>query len=115
MASGDRAHVSLDDGAKDEIGALAHAFNVMVHELNRLAAERDRLAETERERLESLVFERTQSLQQSREMFRLIAESTKAIPFTLDLARGSFPYIGSQAVAKSGLPESCLLYTSRCV
>jgi signal transduction histidine kinase len=106
MASGDRAHGSLDDAAKDEIGALAHAFNVMVHELNRLAAERDQLAATERERLESLVFERTQSLQQSREMFRLIAESTKAVPFTLDLAGGSFPYIGAQAVASSGVPES---------
>jgi signal transduction histidine kinase len=45
-------------------------------------------------------------LEQSREMFRLMAESTKAIPFTLDLARGSFTYIGAQGIADSALPES---------
>ena len=45
-------------------------------------------------------------LVKSREMFRLIAESTKAIPFTLDLTSGSFPYIGSQGIANSGIPES---------
>jgi signal transduction histidine kinase len=38
-------------------------------------------------------------------MFRLIAESTKAIPFTLDLTEGSFPYIGPQGVADYNFPE----------
>jgi len=106
MASGDRLHARLEDAAKDEIGALAQAFNVMVYELNRLSSEHDRLVLTERERLEGLVSERTQALEQSREMFRLIAESTKAIPFTLDLARGAFPYIGAEAVSTAGFPES---------
>jgi signal transduction histidine kinase/HAMP domain-containing protein len=105
MAAGDRAHVALDDSAKDEVGALAHAFNIMVCELNRVSAEHDRLVATERERLERLVSERTQALEQSREMFRLVAESTKAIPFTLDLTRGAFPYIGAQGVADFDIPE----------
>ena len=104
LASGDLRQPSLDDAAHDEIGALAHAFNVMVGELNRFAAEHERLVATERERLESLVAERTQALEQSREMFRLIAESTHAVPFTLDLVQGSFPYIGPQGVLQSGIP-----------
>jgi signal transduction histidine kinase len=64
-----------------------------------LSSDNHRLVSTERERLEQLVSERTQALEQSREMFRLIAESTHAVPFTLDLSRGYFPYIGTQGVA----------------
>jgi signal transduction histidine kinase/HAMP domain-containing protein len=106
MASGEMSVASLDDRARDEIGALAHSFNVMVSELNRLSVDHERLVATERERLESLVSERTQALEQSREMFRLMAESTNAVPFTLDLTRGCFPYIGAKGIADSGIPES---------
>jgi signal transduction histidine kinase len=105
MASGGFTHVHLDEMARDEIGSLAHAFNVMVSELQRLSREHDTLVSTERERLENQVSERTQALEQSREMFRLMAESTKAVPFTLDLTNGSFPYIGSQAIINWGVPE----------
>jgi signal transduction histidine kinase len=56
--------------------------------------------------LEEAVAKRTQELEQSREMFRLMAESTKAVPFTLDLTHGCFTYIGSQGVAASGVPEA---------
>jgi two-component system, NtrC family, sensor kinase len=56
--------------------------------------------------LETAVEERTRELEQSREMFRLMAESTSAVPFTLDLTRGCFTYIGAQGVADSGIPES---------
>jgi signal transduction histidine kinase len=105
MATGDATQEILDDRAKDEIGALAHSFNVMVSELNRLSREHEQLVLTERERLEALVSERTQALEQSREMFRLIAESTKAIPFTLDVSHGYFPYIGAQAILDFGVPE----------
>lgn len=49
---------------------------------------------------------RTFALEQSREMFKLMAESTRAVPFTLDLAGGCFTYIGAQGVADSGIPES---------
>jgi signal transduction histidine kinase len=106
MAAGDLGLPSLDETAEDEIGALAHAFNVMVSELSRLSLEHEQLVLTERERLESLVTERTHALEESREMFKLMAESTKAIPFTLDHSRGSFPYIGAQGIIDSGMPES---------
>jgi two-component system NtrC family sensor kinase len=56
--------------------------------------------------LEEAVAERTRELEQSREMFRLMAESTRAVPFTLDLTHGCFTYIGAQAVADSGVAES---------
>jgi NO-binding membrane sensor protein with MHYT domain/nitrogen-specific signal transduction histidine kinase len=49
---------------------------------------------------------RTHSLEQSREMFKLMAESTRAVPFTLDLTSGCFTYIGARGVADSGIPES---------
>jgi signal transduction histidine kinase len=44
-------------------------------------------------------------LAKSREMFRLMAESSKAIPFTLDFTRGCFTYIGAQWIVDSGIPE----------
>jgi signal transduction histidine kinase len=55
--------------------------------------------------VERQVADRTQDLERSREMFRLIAESTKAAPFTLDLTRGCFPYVGGQAIAGLGFTE----------
>jgi signal transduction histidine kinase/DNA-binding NarL/FixJ family response regulator len=55
--------------------------------------------------LEEAVAERTRELEQSREMFRLMAESTNAVPFTLDLTHGCFTYIGVQGVAASGVPK----------
>ena len=48
-------------------------------------------------------------LLRSREMFRLMAESTHAIPFTLNLTQGSFPYIGAKAVIDSGMDEAAWL------
>lgn len=84
---------------------ISRSFNAMVAEMNRLSTEYDRLALAERAQLEGLVTERTQALEQSREMFRLMAESTNAIPFTLDLAQGCFTYIGARAIDESGIPE----------
>jgi signal transduction histidine kinase len=52
------------------------------------------------------LLEANSDLVKSREMFRLMAESTKAVPFTLNLTSGCFPYIGAQAIADSGIPES---------
>jgi signal transduction histidine kinase/HAMP domain-containing protein len=106
VAAGDTTHTLLDDSAKDEIGGLARSFNIMVGELNRLSGEYDRLVSTERAQLESIVSERTKALEQSKEMFRLMAESTKAIPFTLDLTECCFTYIGTRAIAESGVPET---------
>jgi two-component system NtrC family sensor kinase len=56
--------------------------------------------------LEEAVEARTRELDQSREMFRLMAESTNAVPFTLDLSRGCFTYVGAQGIADSGIPEA---------
>src|SRR5579862_2839757 len=78
---------------------------VRAEQLNRLSQEREQLAATENERLENLVAERTQALARSREMFRLIAESTKAVPFTLNASSGAFVYIGSQGITDFGVPE----------
>jgi signal transduction histidine kinase/HAMP domain-containing protein len=105
IATGAGSRIPLDDRAKDEIGALAHSFNFMVEELNRLALDHELLVSSERERLEHLVLDRTRALEQSREMYRLMAESTKAIPFILDITRGSFSHIGPQAFAAFGFPE----------
>ena len=60
---------------------------------------------TQSERLEQLVLDRTWALEQSREMYRLIAESTKAIPFILDITHGRFSHIGQRAIAAFGFPE----------
>jgi signal transduction histidine kinase/HAMP domain-containing protein len=105
VASGDTTHPLIDDRANDEIGRLAQSFNIMVQEMNRLSCEYDQLALTEKAQLGELVSARTQEVEQSREMFRLIAESTSAIPFTLDLSQGCFTYIGARAIAESGIPE----------
>lgn len=56
--------------------------------------------------LEEAVAQRTKELEQSREMFKLMAESTNAVPFTLDLTHGCFTYIGAQGVAAAGVPEA---------
>jgi signal transduction histidine kinase len=52
------------------------------------------------------VEERTRELARSREQYRLIAETTRAIPFELDLGRGRFTYIGPQAQKMLGFPDS---------
>jgi PAS domain S-box-containing protein len=50
--------------------------------------------------------ERTSELERSREQYRLIAETTRAIPFELDLAQGRFTYVGPQAEAMLGIPDA---------
>jgi signal transduction histidine kinase len=79
----------------------------IAHAINRISTGDEPLAaSTERERLEHLVMDRTRALEQSREMYRLLAESTRAIPFVLDLTYGRFSYIGAQGTALFGIPES---------
>jgi signal transduction histidine kinase len=48
--------------------------------------------------------ERNAELTRSREQYRLIAETTRAIPFELDLAQGRFTYVGPQADALLKFP-----------
>jgi len=52
------------------------------------------------------VDERTRELERSREQYRLIAETTHAIPFELDLQKGKFTYVGPQAEQILGIPEA---------
>jgi signal transduction histidine kinase/HAMP domain-containing protein len=106
IATGSGTPISLNDRSQDEIGALAHSFNVMVGELNRLAWDHEVLVSSERERLEHLVRDRTRALEQSREMYRLMAESTRAIPFILDVTNKAFEFIGPKGIAAFDVPES---------
>ena len=48
----------------------------------------------------------TAELRRSREQYRLIAETTRAIPFELDLAHGRFTYVGPQGEKMLGIPEA---------
>jgi PAS domain-containing protein len=48
---------------------------------------------------------RTAELLRSREQYRLIAETTRAIPFELDLAHGRFTYVGPQGEKMLGIAE----------
>jgi signal transduction histidine kinase len=52
------------------------------------------------------VNQRTSELLRSREQYRLIAETTRAVPFELDLAHGRFTYVGPQAEKMLGIPEA---------
>ena len=52
------------------------------------------------------IHERTAELRRSREQYRLISETTRAVPFELDLAQGRFTYIGPQAEKILGFPEA---------
>src|SRR6185436_3214972 len=58
------------------------------------------------ERIGQAVGERTRELERSREQYRLIAETTRAIPFELDLAHGRFTYVGPQAQKMLGFQDS---------
>jgi signal transduction histidine kinase len=102
VADGDLEQPDIRAGGDDEIAHLVRAFNVMVEKLRCQFAERKQLAQTEQARLEGLVGTRTAQLEESREQYRLIAESTNAIPFTYLPARRAFAYIGPQVQKSLG-------------
>ena len=104
VAEGDLAQPDIQAGAADEIGHLVSVFNVMVEKLRRQFAERKALAENEQARLESVVTTRTAQLEESREQYRLIAESTNAIPFTYLPGKRLFAYVGPQVQKSLGYP-----------
>ena len=104
VAEGDLAQPDIQAGAADEIGHLVSVFNVMVEKLRRQFAERKTLAETEQARLEAVVTTRTSQLEESREQYRLIAESTNAIPFTYLPGTRTFAYVGPQVQKSLGYP-----------
>jgi signal transduction histidine kinase/HAMP domain-containing protein len=102
VAEGDLERPAIRAGADDEIGHLVGAFNVMVDKLRRQFTERKQLAETELARLETIVTTRTSQLEESREQYRLIAESTNAIPFTYLPLERKFAYVGPQVQGSFG-------------
>jgi signal transduction histidine kinase/HAMP domain-containing protein len=104
VADGDLAQPDIQAGAADEIGHVVSVFNVMVERLRQQFAERKALAETEQARLEAVVITRTSQLEESREQYRLIAESTNAIPFTYLPEKRAFAYVGPQVKNSLGYP-----------
>ena len=104
VAEGDYQRPPVDAGPGDEIGRLVEAFNTMVAKVRQQFAERQQVAETAQARLESLVAMRTVQLEESSEQYRLIAESTNAIPFTYLPASRRFSYIGPQVERCLGFP-----------
>jgi signal transduction histidine kinase len=90
-------------------GVVLCALFLAVHISGRMARrslDHELLVSSERERLEHLVRDRTRALEQSGEMYRLMAESTRAIPFILDLTNNRFSYIGPQGITAFDVPES---------
>ena len=104
VAEGDLAQPDIQAGAADEIGHVVSVFNVMVEKLRQQFAERKQLAESEQARLEAIVTTRTSQLEESREQYRLIAESTNAIPFTYLPGGQAFAYVGPQVQKLLGYP-----------
>lgn len=91
IAHGDLTAPPLSPGSLDEVGRLTVGFNLMLERVR-----------TEQERLAALVAERTAELSASREQFRQIAETTRAIPFEFDMAQRRFSYVGPQVAAVTG-------------
>ncbi|MEO7270775.1 MAG: ATP-binding protein [Vicinamibacterales bacterium] len=104
IANGDLEQPDIEAGPADEVGHLARAFNSMVAQLRRQFADRALLAATEQSRLEELVATRTGELEESREQYRLVAESTNAIPFIYAPHLSAFTYVGPQAAARLAYP-----------
>ena len=98
--------VSIENAAlfarqKEQAEALAQVNAGLRSEIaEREKAERE-LA-TYRDRLQELVAERTRELEESREQYRLIAESTNAVPFTYAPDRDCFIYVGPQGEKRLG-------------
>ncbi|HEX4385334.1 MAG TPA: ATP-binding protein [Myxococcales bacterium] len=109
VASGDLTQPPLDVKQPGEIRLLALSFNGMVDQLRKLIDARGAAAEMEQHRLEQLVVERTaelaarnQDLEKSHDRYRLIVESTNAIPWEYNRAEKRFTYVGPQAVKLLG-------------
>jgi PAS domain S-box-containing protein len=109
VAAGDLTQPALALGHRDEIGDLAHSFNAMVAQLRQLIDARRAAADQEQHRLGQVVDQRTaelaarnQDLVKGHERYRLIVESTNAIPWEYSSAEKRFTYVGPQAVKLLG-------------
>jgi two-component system chemotaxis sensor kinase CheA len=85
VAGGDLTQPSIDDPARDEIGVLATAFNAMLSQIKQLLAHVQELARKEQDRLESLVAQRTQQLDQRNAEMQLVFDEVDQGLFMVDL------------------------------
>ena len=115
VTGGDLLQPPVEPGTPDEIGRLTVSFNAMVAQLRQLIEQRQAAAAMEQERLEQLVEARTvelgkrnDELQRSRERYRLIIETTSAIPWEYSLPEGRATYVGPQALELLGYPLASL-------
>jgi predicted ATPase/signal transduction histidine kinase/GAF domain-containing protein len=60
-----------------------------------------------RDQLEERVVSRTRELEESREEYRQMVESTKTVPFSYSPSSGRFSYVGPQAERLFGFPTDC--------
>ena len=84
--------------AEDEVGELTRSFNEMLEHIQ----QRDAKLELHRQELEQTVNVRTAELQASVERFKLLIESTNAVPWEMPGPTSSFSYISPQAVRLFG-------------
>jgi len=84
--------------ADDEVGELVTGFNEMLAHIQ----ERDVRLEAHRTELERTVTERTAELQATMERFRLLVESTNAVPWEITYPAWTFSYISPQAATLFG-------------
>jgi HAMP domain-containing protein/HPt (histidine-containing phosphotransfer) domain-containing protein len=72
VAGGDLTQRPIDDPQRDEIGALAAAFNAMLSQIKQLLADVQDMARREQERLATLVAQRTAQLDQRTAEMQLV-------------------------------------------
>jgi PAS domain S-box-containing protein len=89
----------------DEIGELVVGFNEMLDDLQR----RDVTLEQHRQELERTVESRTAELKASVERFKMLVESTRAVPWEIDGSGFRFSYISPQATNVFGYSSDRLV------
>ena len=97
-------HLRAQAISSDEIGELVTGFNEMLSHIQ----ERDTALMSHRAELERTVAERTRQLQASLERFRLIVESTQAVPWEAAGPRLVLSYIAPQASKLFGYDHQTL-------
>ena len=85
VASGDFAQPPLTVAGSDEVAHLAHGWNTMVQQIQRLFAQARESAESEKTRLESLVQVRTRELDVRNADMRLVLDNVSQGFLTVDL------------------------------
>ena len=85
VAGGDLTQQPIDDAQRDEIGTLAAAFNAMLAQIKQLIAHVQDLARKEQDRLEGLVAQRTNQLDQRNAEMQLVFDHVDQGLFMVDI------------------------------